>query len=319
ARSSQAECCATQSSGCPWSSTGGRFTRIPVLCRASGTVKRSDGNGPPAGCDRSKSGRTPAATAGDEWSPLHVKRAAPTIDPNRRDPSHADAIPYVILILLHLAFRTSASHGAQSTQLSFVRVHLKIAGVASLNPLLSIARTWNVCVPRLTEVYVRGLAHEVKFPASSRHSKPATGPLSDPVNRRVTVLDVVSPPFAIVLPRPSMALAIAVSGGTSTVNEWRAGLPSRLPERSTARTSKSCRPTVRFETFTTLGHDVKGAASRRHSNPATPTSSVPAAVNVTELESVMPPLGMDPPFASIADTMEVSGGVISLRTVISRE
>src|SRR5262249_9693065 len=261
ARSSQAECCATQSSGCPWSSTGGRFTRIPVLCRASGTVKRSDGNGPPAGCDRSKSGRTPAATAGDEWSPLHVKRAAPTIDPNRRDPSHADAIPYVILILLHLAFRTSASHGSQSTQLSFVRVHLKIAGVASLNPLLSIARTWNVCVPRLTEVYVRGLAHEVKLAVSRRHSNPATVPLSVPVNRRGMVWDVVIRPFAIDLPRPSMAEATIVSGGASIVHMRRAGVGSTLFEVSTVRTSKVWRPTARPLRAHGLVHGPKPALS----------------------------------------------------------
>src|SRR5262245_40475830 len=100
-----------------------------------------------------------------------------------------------------------------------------------------MARTWNVCVPRLTEVYVKGLTHEVKLPASSRHSNPATVPLSVPVNRSVIVLDVVIPPFAIALPRASTA-DTDVSGETSMIHVWRAGVGSTLLDVSMARTSK---------------------------------------------------------------------------------
>src|SRR5262249_62257686 len=98
-------------------------------------------------------------------------------------------------------------------------------------------RTWNVCVPVVTLAYVRGLAHEVKFPASSRHSNPATVPLSAPVNRRLIVLDVVIPPFAIDLPRESTA-ETDVSGETSIVHGRRAGVGSTLLDVSMARTSK---------------------------------------------------------------------------------
>jgi hypothetical protein len=93
---------------------------------------------------------------------------------------------------------------------------VKTAGLASRNSLLSIARAWNVWVPRPTFEYVAGLAHEVKLPESRRHSKRAIVPLSVPVKRKVIVLDVVVPPLAVDLPRPSIAAVIAVSGGLSS-------------------------------------------------------------------------------------------------------
>lgn len=66
-------------------------------------------------------------------------------------------------------------------------------------------------------VYVTGLVHEVKVPASSRHSNPATVPLSAPENRNVTLSDGVLPPFVSDLPRPSTAPLRVVSGAVSIV------------------------------------------------------------------------------------------------------
>jgi hypothetical protein len=57
------------------------------------------------------------------------------------------------------------------------------------------------------------------------------------VNRNVTVLDDDVPPLVIDLPRPSMTLVMAVSGRGSTVQAYRAGVASVLPDVSTARTS----------------------------------------------------------------------------------
>src|SRR5262245_14175533 len=110
--------------------------------------------------------------------------------------------------------RQDARLGASPTP---YRVQLKTAGLGSRNALLSTARTRNVCVPRVRPVYVTGLVHEVKLPSSSRHSNPATMPLSVPANLNVILSDGVLPPFAIDLPRPSTVLLIAVSGAASTV------------------------------------------------------------------------------------------------------
>src|SRR5438093_3974716 len=89
-------------------------------------------------------------------------------------------------------------------------VQLKTAGLGSVKPLLSTARTRNVCVPRLTAAYVTGLMHEVKAAPSSRHSNRATVPLSVPANRNVTLSEGVLSPFVSDLPRPSTAPLIVV-------------------------------------------------------------------------------------------------------------
>src|SRR5438034_3603151 len=188
-----------------------------------------------------------------------------------------------------------------------------MAGVGSRNPLLSMTRTWNVCVPRLTAVYVSGLAHEVKYPASRRHSNPATTPLSVPVNRSVIVLEVVLPPFAIDLPRPSTADGTGVSGGASTVHVRRAGVGSALLDVSMARTSTVWRPSARPGYVHGLVHALKPAPSSRHSNRATPRSSVPVNVNVTDLDSVVAWSGTAAPPSSVAEVILVSGGASTVQ------
>ena len=59
-------------------------------------------------------------------------------------------------------------------------------------------------------------------------------------------------------------------------------------------------------------HDENAEASRLHSKPATPTRSVPARVKVVGWKRVKEPWERTAPLLSTADTIIVSGGVVSL-------
>jgi hypothetical protein len=50
-------------------------------------------------------------------------------------------------------------------------IHVKVAGVGSILPLVSVARTWNVCVPATKPVYVVGVVQPAKKPLSKLHAK----------------------------------------------------------------------------------------------------------------------------------------------------
>src|SRR5262245_35006265 len=71
----------------------GRLTRSPVFWLASPTVKRSDGNGLPAGSDRSNIGRTPAAAAGATCSTAQLTKATPSIEQSRPEMNLLDLNP----------------------------------------------------------------------------------------------------------------------------------------------------------------------------------------------------------------------------------
>jgi len=60
----------------------------------------------------------------------------------------------------------------------------------------------------------------------------------------------------------------------------------------------------------------KGEPSRLHSNPATPTSSVPVNVNLMVGEWVAPPPDIGSPLWSTAEVMDVSGGIVSMHGML---
>ena len=51
-------------------------------------------------------------------------------------------------------------------------IHVWLAGVASVLPAVSVARTWNVWLPAVSAGEIdSGLVHDVQLPPSIRHSK----------------------------------------------------------------------------------------------------------------------------------------------------
>jgi len=102
-----------------------------------------------------------------------------------------------------------------------------VAGVGSLFPEVSMARTSKVWLPDPTRVKVWGLVQGVKREPSKLHSKLAT-PLSsasEPMNSNVMELERVDPPFCMGFPLRSTAERIVIDGDVavrSTVAKDRA-------------------------------------------------------------------------------------------------
>src|SRR5438128_2103778 len=106
------------------------------------------------------------------------------------------------------------------------------AGVESVLPAPSVARTWKLCEPWLNGDVVCGELHGEKALPSTRHSN--VEPASLESKLKVGVLSLVVPVGPPV---------IVVSGdAVSTLNPRRAGFGSRLPAASAARTSKVYKP-----------------------------------------------------------------------------
>ena len=113
---------------------------------------------------------------------------------------------------------------------------LRLAGLASVLPASSVARTSKVCGPSVSVPVVWGVVQEVKVPPSTAHSKVELGSVE--VNSKVGVLSAVGPEGPAVM---------FVSGSTvSTVKVCDAGVGSGLPTASRARTSKVWEPSLRL-------------------------------------------------------------------------
>src|SRR5687767_4902364 len=110
------------------------------------------------------------------------------------------------------------------------------AGVSSISPAPSFARTSIVCWPAASPVRLSGDSHAAQPPVSSRHSKPAPGSFEENEN-------VGSGPV-----KPEGPESTWVSGAlVSTVNDRWAGLASTFPRASVARTSNKCADSLRLE------------------------------------------------------------------------
>ncbi len=107
-----------------------------------------------------------------------------------------------------------------------------LAGVGSVFPSTSVARTWKVCSPSAKPVYSAGEVQRLKAASSRAHSYVAISSFDEKVN----VADVL-------LARSAGPASIVVSGAVvSTVQSWLAGVGSALPAASMARTSKAWAP-----------------------------------------------------------------------------
>ena len=173
-------------------------------------------------------------------------------------------------------------------------VNPRLAGVASVFPCSSVARTSKVCAPSANAAVVVGDVHADHAPPSTRHSNVA--PASE-VNENVGVLSPVVPlgPAVIVV-------SGAVGSDVSTVKDRLAGVGSVRPTPSVARTSKTCAPSDSAPVVNGELQDANAAASTRHSKVA--PASVAVKENVGVLSLVVP-LG--------PAVMVVSGGVVSHR------
>ena len=105
-------------------------------------------------------------------------------------------------------------------------VQMRVAGVTSVLPAASVARTLNQCWPTARPVYSRGEVHAANAAPSIEHSKSAAG--SSAVNVKLALELVVV---------AGGAVPIVVSGAAvSILQVYMAGVASVFPAASVART-----------------------------------------------------------------------------------
>jgi hypothetical protein len=176
------------------------------------------------------------------------------------------------------------------------RVKEREAGVGSVFPAASVARTSKVCGPSARAFSVRGDVQLAQAPPSTRHSNVAPGSSAEKVKAG-----------APALVRPLGPLSIVVCGAAvSTVKLREAGVASTLPAVSVARMSNVWAPSASAES-------VRGDVQAVHAPPSTRHSNVePASV------AVKPKLGDAVAVTPLGpDVIVVSGAVAS--TVNERE
>ena len=168
-------------------------------------------------------------------------------------------------------------------------VIVRLAGLASVLPVWSVARASKVCGPSVSAAVVCGEVQAVNASVSTRHWKLAPDSLP---NANVAVGSPV---------RPSGPALIVVWGAlVSTVMVRLAGLASVLPAASVARTSKVWGPSVSAAVVCGELQAVSAAESTRHSN---------VALDSEENSNV----GVESPVSPLAPvSMVVSGGVVSI-------
>src|ERR687895_580307 len=131
-------------------------------------------------------------------------------------------------------------------------VIVRLAGLVSVLPAASVARTSNVCAPPENAPVVCGEVQAAKAAASTRHWKPAPASLENP---KVGVESLVSP----VGPE-----SIVVCGAAVSTANARLAAPPVLPAASVARTSNVCAPSDNAPVVCGEVQAAKAAASTRH-------------------------------------------------------
>jgi hypothetical protein len=150
-------------------------------------------------------------------------------------------------------------------------VQAKEAGVASMFPAASLARTEKLCSPSARPAYSFGLVQASYAPASSAHSKLAPASELNP-NAAVAL-------FAGLLGCES----IVVSGALESIVQTKlTGVGSLFPAASRARTEKLCEPSPNPVNSLGLVQASKAPASSAHSNLA-PASEVKEKLALLEL------------------------------------
>ena len=140
-------------------------------------------------------------------------------------------------------------------------IQVRLAGVASVLPAASVARTSNVCDPLARFEYAFGDAQAAHAPASRRHSN--VEPVSVDVNVKFARRrrDRAGRPA-----RDVVSGGVVSGGGTFTVHVRVAGVASVFPAASVARTSNVCEPLARPEYAFGDVQVAHAPASSRHSN-----------------------------------------------------
>ena len=149
------------------------------------------------------------------------------------------------------------------------------AGVPSVLPAGSVARTSNVWLPSTRGPTVAGLAHgSQSMPPSRRHSKDEPGSLESNSNDGDALLEGL----------PGTVVKVVSGAAVSTVQAYEAGVGSVLPAPSIARTSKVWLPSASRPATSGLVHGVQGPASTRHSKAAPGSSDSNSKVGASSFD-----------------------------------
>ena len=170
------------------------------------------------------------------------------------------------------------------------------AGLWSVLPTASRARTWNVCAPAGRTGAVKGVAHAAYSAVSSRHWNVAL--TSGDVKVKAGVLSSVAPEGPPVI--------VVCGASVSTTKLLLAGVGSGSPTASSARTSKVCAPFAREDVVYGVTQPVNAPASTRHWNVAAASEEVNVKVETWELVSPDGPLVMT--VSAISATWHRDGG-----------
>ena len=153
--------------------------------------------------------------------------------------------------------------------------HVYVTSLASVFPAASLARTFSVWEPSASAGAVNGVAQGAQPPPSRSHSKVA----GDSVEPRPNV-GVESGLGCAGVERKDVFGAVR-----STVQACVAGVASRLPAASFARTSKVWAASVRPVYDTGLEQLAKAPPSRRHSKPGPASEAMNEKLALVEFES----------------------------------
>ena len=145
------------------------------------------------------------------------------------------------------------SGGVVSTAVSTVKS--REAGVGSVLPAVSVARTSKVWAPSVSAAVVCGEVQAANASLSMRHLK--VEPVSVESKEKVGVLSLVVPVGPPVI--------VVFGGAVSTVKSREAGVGSVLPAVSVARTSKVWAPSVSAAVVCGEVQVAKAPPSMRHS------------------------------------------------------
>jgi hypothetical protein len=154
-------------------------------------------------------------------------------------------------------------------------VHVRVAGVGSVLPAESVARTAKVWEPSPRPVYVRGDVHAVNAAPSRLHSNVAAGSSAEKLN--VAVVNAVEPSG----PEPIVVFGATVS--TTTVRAFEAA--DVLPAASVAFAVYVCEPSatplnVLLQLPTRFAADPPFDVAPSNTSTKLPTSASPPSVTV---------------------------------------
>ena len=176
-------------------------------------------------------------------------------------------------------------------------VNERVAGVASVLPATSVARTATECAPSLSAPVVHGLVQLAHAPESTWHSKTELASVAVKAKVGVLSLDVPVGPDVIVV----SGAVVSAGGAAATVNERVAGEESVLPAASVARTATECAPSLSVPVVHGLVQSAHAPESTRHSKTELASVAVKAKVGVLSLDVPVGP-----------DVIVVSGAVVSV-------